>query len=650
MDSRVAPKTGPTMGGGAFSGVKKTIPDASRPHVQEVRGTRPDSVAGMGDVAGESVSELRDSPAPLAKTTIPTRQESSRDFSPAHSETVLKDGPAGQDAGAGGVLKNAGKEISATSKAGGGEIEMHRSLKQVFDASRREPSGALDNVTGGFQSAQDKIAQTVGIANISSPHSAPRLYRSAIESASESFPAELAREVTKSVLGSARRKAETALPQLAKEAYQAAETSEPAALDKSLSSFDSWESLLGSPNKPLVENMGHLRSDMRRVLEGSSAGRGSIQPSVTNVEPLESGDRTSEEIPPSASATRSSPRDNSTPEVWFKRNESGSFTAMLAPSAVAPVRLDLKTRFALNQTAVPLTGEEEMIRKFSADPSARNGARLLYGYYRGAGASFWRSAAAGALYWARHTGESLRQSLRWSRSRGPRADAMAPGGWMKEFAAAENALTFEAIPTLRQARAAFIPAQNLASDFEKLTGDDSPARAIAALSQRIESGARTGALEPHEPLPEEFSRLLGTGREFSVRSWIEKMRSELASRGMVFHARSSQGPQWRVSVAPSLYALQIDRVLAEMKTRAGLARRMAVLAGSQETSAARYLTIGRTKDYTVQTFTRVLPDERRLLFTVLRDRDLGQLAFARADWLGPTGQLRPALLSEVSLP
>lgn len=294
----------------------------------------------------------------------------------------------GRGAGAPSAINGAATQIEKARalEAKGAEGSTAQALDAVFDLARQSSVkvGGPGSIAGKTGQVQDKIRQTVKIADTASPHDAPALYKDAIKTAEQAALAktisnETARSVADTVVRSAFQRAERKLTDLANQAYAAAVRGEAAGrpgVDKAFKSFAKWDEFLGGgPQKPLVANLSDLKSDVERVMIAADKPGARKDRVAPRAKARREGDRFVLELPGIASA--------------------GAAAAL--PQDFLPA-LALKTK-GLGADAPPALA-------LSDDASTLSSARLIYSAHRRAG----RSAAGAARAAA---GFAVRSSARW---------------------------------------------------------------------------------------------------------------------------------------------------------------------------------------------------------------------------------------------
>jgi hypothetical protein len=453
---------------------------------------------------------------------------------------------AGVDPGAGQALETGTKDIqqgAADEAAGMGEMAVHQALDRIFDASRASMSQGqgIAGISGAQVSIEDKIKKTVALANTSSPRSAPDLYVSAIKTAEDSLPASMVSMINAAVLDYASRKALTALPGLANEAYDLAAAGAQGEVKKSFLAFDKWEKLLGAPGRPLVANMVSLKSDIERVLgEGvraMAAGRRSLAP-----------------------------------HIWFSRL-GPSFNAVLPSASLASVPTDFAERLTLKDAVIAVPFYQQALMAFQARPSLANGLRLVYQANRGENSSSVGSAYAAASYgvkaflarlWhavrdfvlrlagrapAADIGQGFSVTPSAALAKPARIDTVSLAGahlqtarveaplpaWRKplqavnalqtEHALAEAVLFRDAPLDMQAARALLGLASVMAANHAVIMGEDSASVVVRDISARLEQMAREDGLGPTSPLTAAMVRLVRDPEGGSLRQWLDRIQS-----------------------------------------------------------------------------------------------------------------------------
>ncbi|MDD5629853.1 MAG: hypothetical protein PHU21_12360 [Elusimicrobia bacterium] len=295
------------------------------------------------------------SPVSLPRQAAPSQQEG-ENAAPSANSTLQS-----------GVMSI--KQGAADEAAGMGEMAVQQALDRIFDASRAAAPQSLGpaGIAGSQAPVADQIKKTVALANTSGPRNAPDLYLSAIKTAEDSFPTQVAGEVKLAVADYAARKAATALPELANQAYASAAGGAVKEVKKAFASLDKWEKLLGRPGQPLVANRDRLDADVARVLdEGTRA----------------------------AAQGRSFPA----PRIWFARSGALSFNAVLPTASVAALPAELAESLALKDALAPALLPAQTLMAFQARPSLANGFQIVYRAHRGAGRTTVGSAYAAASY------------------------------------------------------------------------------------------------------------------------------------------------------------------------------------------------------------------------------------------------------------
>jgi hypothetical protein len=288
-----------------------------------------------------------------------------------------------------GALHGAASEIGRAQKLDsmGADGTTAQALDKVFDAARastaRVGSGAPGLVAGKTERVQDQVRQTVKIADTASAHDAPALYKDAIKIAEQAslqklISGDTARAVAETVVRYAMKRAARALPDLANEAYKAAQNGDAGkpAVEKAFKSIGAWNAFLGGgETRPLVANQAELRADVERSL--------------------------------SAAVQAGSRRNGVAPRVTFRR-EGAAFVAelpMRAAGGAAALPQDFLKGLALD--ARTLGKDLPPALALTETPGVLEGARLVYGAHRRAGRSVPSAVASASSFAARAVWRSL---------------------------------------------------------------------------------------------------------------------------------------------------------------------------------------------------------------------------------------------------
>lgn len=506
-------------------GLKGALPGASaEPQVQSGGPAVYDSAAareGNGSISAPTVKNAPESPS---------RPEFIAE--PLEKHGVVSAAPAGRAPGASGALSGAGRQIqrSQAEELRGSDLSVQSSLEAIFDAARQKPgkgpAGPSAAVAGKTLQVEAKIKQTINVANGAASADAPSLYQSAISIAKDVFSPDVSGAVAEAVLRSADKKAETALPDLAAQAYAAAAAGSSAAVGKTFKAFSSWDRLLGAQDRPLIENYSHLKSDIERALKNSAVAASAASGTAAN--------------------------------VWFKRVGAAKFTAVLPGSAVAAIPQSLVSAFAIKEEGAQVQDEDGLWRSFLTHPSPS----YIYAASRRAGGSVSAGIWGESKYWLRTLLESLwgmtrrllakilgtSASANWGAgqavetriggkyfdvkavTRGP-ADAATKepllklAGLSAQIAEVDR-LMLSGVRDLRGARLALAQAGKAASQFQALTGDASPGQVIASLAASVDKDAARLGLSPMDALPDHLSRFIGSSQGLSLAYWLDRMREE----------------------------------------------------------------------------------------------------------------------------
>ncbi len=204
-------------------------------------------------------------------------------------------------------LSQAASQISAAQAAGASPGAVLGVLNRVFEAQKNRKSGlggaGSAQTEGRAADAKENIAYLVSQAASVAPEQAPALYEAAVAKTQESAaPAEkllrpeAARTLTEAILRNAVARAKTALPQLADEAYRAAaDSSEGAhktleeilgvggsgesdwAQEPQKGALDQWQELLKKAGRP-IGNLDELKGDIKRVQDEAAAAAAASKP------------------------------------------------------------------------------------------------------------------------------------------------------------------------------------------------------------------------------------------------------------------------------------------------------------------------------------------------------------------------------------
>ncbi len=147
-------------------------------------------------------------------------------------------------------------------------------LRKIFDRESASPSHApqapTTQVQGKTENAFDRIYQAASVAASASIYDAPVLFQSALETTDEAVKKKeiiqaIASQFKRVILQSAGRKSQQALPKLLKETAAAALNRKTTLFERGLKAFESWNSLLGNPQKPLILNWPETQSYLRNI-------------------------------------------------------------------------------------------------------------------------------------------------------------------------------------------------------------------------------------------------------------------------------------------------------------------------------------------------------------------------------------------------
>jgi hypothetical protein len=271
----VANVTGVSAGGRAVSANGQGA-SAANAQAVSAQGERGAAAAGAQGMSASSAQALDSTSRAVAADGRSAQSQQARAAGAASAQaqgSAARPQPAGS-APLEGAVKDirAGQELEAK----GGDDAVAPALKKLFDAARTggvlAAGQAAGPVSGKTERAIERVMQTAKIADQASHQDAPDLYRAAIDAAKEAASAkalspETAESVSQTIIGSARARAEKALPALANAAYAAATTGAESALKAAKKGLDRWEALLGSKDAPLIVNGDKLKADFQRVAE-----------------------------------------------------------------------------------------------------------------------------------------------------------------------------------------------------------------------------------------------------------------------------------------------------------------------------------------------------------------------------------------------
>ncbi|MFA6317362.1 MAG: hypothetical protein WC943_08080 [Elusimicrobiota bacterium] len=526
-------------------------------------------------------------------------------------------------------------DLKKAAKEGGvmGSAAAETALNKIFEGARQAAnksadSAELGSVVGAMVKVETKIRRTVSVANTSSPHDAPGLYRSAIETAKESLPSSTSEAVARAVLASADRKAETALPELANETVAHAQAGSAKGVDRGLQSFSRWESLLGKPGRPLVGNLSHLKNFVQSIFGGFS-GAG-----VSASRQAAAGGTQSGAVVVSGGVSKvsaSAARPAFSNRIWFRRDSrTRTFEAILPGSAVTPVP-DLALSFSLASVRASLAPEGDAYAAFLAEPTAANGFGIIYRSLRGSGSGRARSFLAAASFWAktvltrafRGLASLLRRPVSAERASALVAEEAA------EYAAVQNILARQTgAVSAASAREALRRAGRMASLYEQLSGDPGGVGAVKDVAVRLSGyGLDSGGF-----LSAEAGRLVTGTDGASLATWVERVHSAMTA------GAPSRGASALEAFSPSVIAggppaaqAALERLLFDVESRTDAAAAAASVLASIDPSPARFMDLGRVGGMLGQGMSLRLKDGRVVVLTILRDAELGRIAFARAE-------------------
>ena len=426
----------------------------------------------------------------------------------AQAKAALSVGAPTVPVGASEVLTRAarGVESGRSAQEQGGDPDdptLRAALDLAFDAQESvgDVPGQAATVTGRFAEVRDKVISLVLVANKAAPSDAPKLYRSAIQTAAETLPAAAASSVAKAVLAIAARKAQTSLSDLVSGAFSAAAAGQAVEADRFLKSLDAWEELRSQPERPLLANADDVERGVARALQAVRSG------SV-----------------PSAS------------RVWVEKR-GDSYVAVLPDLGVEAVSglavPTLPEGPGLVASLAQIYGDFARGRK----PIASD----MYRTLRARGRSVPAAASSVGVFWLKsffmRIWELARALLPWrglpavaDASTLPRLRAAAES-WTQAVALGEAAARQAGSPVLRveSARGAFTLALRAAQAHESLTGRSGAVALIAALSSEFENGVRSSRLSPFDSLSPQLEDLLvGEG---GLRHWALRHAADARAFG-----------------------------------------------------------------------------------------------------------------------
>lgn len=379
-------------------------------------------------------------------------------------------------------LRKAQQEDAAAPSGDGAAVSA--ALKKVFDASVvGKALGGPGAVAGKVQVASERIEQTASVAEQAAPQDAADLYKAAVDAAHDAARQNVlsegaARKAVDTVMSFARRRAASALPQLASAAYGAAALGGAGAREmaRALKGLDRWEALLGKPGQPLVANAKLLKADVARVHEEASRPGAKVE----------------------------------APTVHFAK-QGESFLAQLPTASIAKLPESLAAGFELKtDPTAPLSSSwlddvlVEHARNPAADPSVlfevgRRGAkRAVVAAAASAAQLSLRALVARFWFWLKSIAASLlgrgdalsvvrrapTQAERAAVGDAPGSVALDLARFNAPYLEAQRLLG-DAVPTAASAKAALAAARRLAEAHNKATGDSSGASSLEKLERRV---------------------------------------------------------------------------------------------------------------------------------------------------------------------
>ncbi len=151
---------------------------------------------------------------------------------------------------------------------------LQNELRKIFDREiatpSREPQTPTAQIQGKTENAFDRIYQAASVAASASIYDAPVLFQSALKTTNESVKKgeilhAIAAQFKRAIFQSAAKKARQALPQLLEETATAALNRRTSVFERGLKAFESWNGLLGSPQKPLILNWPETQSYLQNL-------------------------------------------------------------------------------------------------------------------------------------------------------------------------------------------------------------------------------------------------------------------------------------------------------------------------------------------------------------------------------------------------
>jgi len=421
-------------------------------------------------------------------------------------------------------LSQAATEIAGAQASGAGTGAVLGVLNRVFEAekSRRFRMGGPGSaqVKGRAADAKERIAYLVSQAANVAPEQAPALYQAAVDKTKESASAQenllrpaAGRALVSAILKSAVNRAKSALPQLADEAYKAAADSSSAgkktleailgvgkggesdwAQTPQPGALDEWQALLKEAGRP-IKNLAELKSDIQRVQDEASAG---ARPAL--------------------------------PRVAFPLGRRG----FVARIPLSPVPKDIFASFAARPSllavlpVLPEPIEAAQGKEYSAPSQA---------------ASYLRRHGAGAIEVARFWVGYFTVWLRYEIFRimslfvGPGMPARAPAAQVPQifsrldarYRKAMTSLPTAGAPlTVAEARAFLAESQDLAGDYERISGDASAEFIVRGFARQIDEQSQ--GLSPMSPAPDFVRQLIEPAGKDTLSHW--DMRFHDVAAGM----------------------------------------------------------------------------------------------------------------------
>lgn len=515
---------------------------------------------------------------------------------------------------AAGDLNKTVREMKAREDlAGGPSPVVEDAFRPIFDAASPVKTSVPEasSVAGKVQDVKSHIKHLVQLGNTAPAANAPSFYASAIKTAEESFTKADAEQLTRVVLQFAEKKAKTDLPQLAEQSYEAASAGDSTRFATVFKAIGSWNGVFSEQGKSLIARFGDLRAANVEKILRAAAGK----PSSGGVSGKASA----------GAPTAVSQKQRDADKKWLVQKPGASEFAVALPV------VSIGANVAGTLTASKKDGSE-----FAAEEAPRPSAsdyknfKVIYGTLRKEGVSRFGSFGAAARYWIKSSWTGTRQAARGGGPSDSSSEAFSRLSRQYNAALQFGAL-HAAYLDLRSARALLEQGRQAARSFEDLTGDGSALSAFSDLERRLEARALGSRLTPEDRLDPALSHLILSRRGYSVRYWLDRIYDKAqvyAGQGGTSQASLAQVEReaLRRGAEP-----RIVKLLSDMKHRPQEARRLAASIQSEGWPPQRFVGIGQVGDYLAQSAVRRSPDGSEQTVTVLLDRKLGRVVFARAE-------------------